>query len=37
MMKYIEASYKVLSDEEEIDNIEEKALIRTSIEQFEIL
>ena len=33
--EYIEASYKVLSDEEEIENIEEKALIRTSIEQFE--
>ena len=33
--EYIEASYKVLSDEEEIDSIEEKALIRTSIEQFE--
>jgi len=33
--EYIEASYKVLSDAEEIDSIEEKALIRTSIEQFE--
>ena len=33
--EYIEASYKILSDDEKIDSIEEKALIRTSLEQFE--
>ena len=33
--EYIEASYNILSDKEEIDKIEEKALIRTSLEQFE--
>ncbi|MDB9762484.1 endopeptidase La [Alphaproteobacteria bacterium] len=34
-VEYIDANYTVLSDEEKIDSIEEKALIRTSIEQFE--